>query len=405
MGKHINLQKIKNISAPEAAPDSEKRKWLALLGSVFTTACAPPQNNHRIPATKSTEYDPPIADASSPGEIVETQVNQQVTAQQTVSQLQTFSALGPVNISLQASDMTMNTNQIMANGNGIRVWGFTDDSGAAFNGQSNRICPGPVIEIIEGELSSISLTSMHPHTIHLHGLDVDMANDGVPTTSGFVSAMTMPGGPIPVPDGVNLGNPFSYTFIAPHAGTYMYHCHVDTVLHMEMGMYGSIVVRPANGSRNVSWVGSSIFDKEYIWQLHTFDSRWHNGDLVSGSNTQRYNPDYFLINGLDGNHLFTDPATAISGAPGQRILLRLVNLGYMPARFNLGGLPFDVEASDGRPLKTVLTAQHELLIGPGERYDVFVTLPPPGTRITAVNYLDITGRRIIGQAICSITSQ
>jgi len=324
--------------------------------------------------------------------------------QNVVALSQTYLSLGPENISVHVNDMTMMNTQVMSDGVGLSVWGFTDSTGATFNGQNNRLCPGPVIEIIEGQESIISLSSMHPHTLHLHGLDVNTLNDGVPATSGYVSSMPALGGPITAPAGENLGSPFNYIFTAPHAGTYLYHCHVDTVLHMEMGMSGTLIVRPSDGNRSVAWSGGLAFDKEYIWQLHTFDSRWHSGAFSSGLNTQRYTPDYFMINGLDGPDILSDASTAISGNSGQKILIRLVNLGYMPAMVNLDGITFDIESSDGRPLKTIKTNQSELLIGPGERYDIIFTMPTISVSNAAVSYLDIMGRRIIGQAISSITS-
>jgi FtsP/CotA-like multicopper oxidase with cupredoxin domain len=152
----------------------------------------------------------------------------------------------------------------------------------------------------------------------------------------------------------------------------MYHCHVDTVLHVEMGMYGTVIIRPPDGSTDIAWAGGPAFDKEYIWHLHTFDSSWHSGmgrgmgGMISGPGTVRHRPDYFMINGRDGNDTLTDPATAIEAGPGQQVLIRLNNVGYQPAMVRLGNLEFDVIASDGRPLtKTIRTDSQ--LIAPDER--------------------------------------
>lgn len=336
---------------------------------------------------------PPAVNAPVPGPSIQT----------APSIHQMFTSLKEFEAVLLTSDMMMAAPQQMADNNFISVWGFTDVRGEAFNAQQNRLCPGPVVEVIEGQTSSITLNSMHPHTIHLHGLDVNMANDGVPATSGYVG---MGGGPgaVPTPGGGSLGPSFDYTFVAPHAGTYFYHCHVDTALHMEMGMSGTIIVRPPDGNPQTSWMGSPVFDKEYVWQLHTFDSRWHSGVLQSGVNTQRYSPNYFMINGVDGNNLLLDPATRIDGVAGERILIRLVNLGYMPAIVNLGGILFDVEASDGRPLASPILSQSEYRIGPGERYDIFFTIPTTASQTASVKYLDITGRSILGQALTTINA-
>lgn len=325
---------------------------------------------------------------------------------------QTFLALGPGLINIDASDMMdPNSLQLMSDGNSLPVWGFTSSDGAAFNGDLNRLCPGPVIEANEGELTTIALRSQMPHTLHLHGMDVNQANDGVPSTSGFVSQMDpgAPGTPPPMrilnPPGAWLGNPFEYIFTAPHAGTYMYHCHVDTVLHMEMGMSGTIIVRPPDGNKNALWSGGPIFDREYIWQLHTFDSTWHASPLGSGAGTLRYNPDYFMLNGRDGLDILSDPTASIEAYAGQQIVIRLVNLGYQPAVVNLGGIPFDILASDGRPVKKLfLNLFTEMTVGPGERYDIMFAMPPSGVTNASVDYLDIMGRTVLGTAVSSITT-
>lgn len=313
----------------------------------------------------------------------------------------TFSYLGPNKASLS---VRMGGRQIMADGTSIRTWFF----GSGFNG--NRTVPGPVIEGIEGETVQVTLRSDMPHSIHLHGLDVDQANDGVPSTSGYVSRMRN-GGMMNfgrVNNYTNLGSPFTYTFIAPHAGTYMYHCHVDTVLHVEMGMYGTVIIRPADGSTDVAWAGGPFFDKEYIWHLHTFDSSWHSGmggmgRMVSGPGTVRHRPDYFMINGRDGNNTLIDPATAIEAGPGQQVLIRLNNVGYQPVVVQLGGVEFDVIASDGRPLAQGLRTTSQL-IAPGERYDLLLTMPMSGSLTATVDYYHIRGDTMLGTAVTTITT-
>ncbi|RKZ44303.1 MAG: hypothetical protein DRQ58_11585, partial [Gammaproteobacteria bacterium] len=231
----------------------------------------------------------------------------------------TFRYLGPNRAFL---DVRMMGTQRMADGRRLRTWTF----GGGFN--DDRSVPSPVIEGVEGQLVEVTLSSMMPHTIHFHGLDVDQANDGVPSTSGFVGrqhggggggGMGMDFGRV---DGyTSLGNQFTYRFTAPHAGTYAYHCHVDTVLHFEMGMYGTVIIRPPNGRADLAWEGGPAFDREYVWHLHTFDSSWH-GERVSGRQTARHRPDYFMINGSDGANALDDPTVAISALSGDRILIR-----------------------------------------------------------------------------------
>ena len=190
----------------------------------------------------------------------------------------TFAFLGPNITSLQ---VFMGGTQTMDDLTDINVWGFRNGLQEGFNG--DRVVPSPVIELIEGELCAITLASGPPHTIHLHGLDTDQLNDGVPATSGFVANSS---GPFlndfgRVSGYTHFPSPFTYEFTAPHAGTYIYHCHVDTSLHMEYGMAGTIIVRPPNGSITQAYQNGPTYDKEYLWHLHTYDSRWHT-QQVSG---------------------------------------------------------------------------------------------------------------------------
>jgi len=283
----------------------------------------------------------------------------------------------------------MNGTAVMEDGASLSTWYF----GSGFNG--DRTVPSPVIEANEGALVEVTLTSMMPHSIHLHGLDVDQANDGVPSTSGYVS-QSGGGGSFGRVDGyTNLGSPFTYRFTAPHAGTYMYHCHIDTVLHIEKGMYGTVIVRPPDGDPSRAWAGGPTFDREHVWHLHTFDSSWHSGGSVSGPNTVRHRPDYFLLNGRDGALPLVDSTSRVEAVAGETVLIRAINVGYQPALVRLGGLAFQVIASDGRPLPAPLSVT-EQLVAPGERYDLLFSMPAGLDRLATIDYLDIRLRQALG---------
>ena len=289
-----------------------------------------------------------------------------------------------------------NASLTLADGGTTGTWYF----GGGFN--NDRQWSGPVIEVVEGETANITLSSMRPHTIHLHGLDVDQANDGVPATSGFVGSNT--NGNYGRVDGkVNLGDTYTYTFIAPHAGTYQYHCHVDTPLHYDMGMFGTIIVRPSNGSITEAWAGGPTFSKEHVWQLATFDTSWHNY-MITGTGTARYRPDRFMINGRNGGDLQTDTTVAVEAPAGEKVLIRVNQTSYQSADINFGGLSFDVIASDGRPMKNTQT-KTSIYIAPGERYDLLVTMPTAGTtKYATVNYYDNRGDSVIGSCVTTITA-
>ncbi len=284
---------------------------------------------------------------------------------------------GNVNTNLYLRARMMGSQEVA--GQSVVPWFFTDSSsgvGTGFGG--DRSFPGAVVEFIEGKACTLDFTNMSPmnHTIHLHGLDVDMPNDGVPTTSFEVGPMQS----------------YTYTFTAPHAGTYMYHCHVDTVLHMARGMHGTVIVRPPDGSTNTAWVGGPTFDEEVLWHLSTYDTNWANL-TASGTATARMRPNAFLLNGLETKDARQDWISRVEFGVGQTAYLRLTNTSYQWARVSLGGQAFQVVASDGHPLANAYSA-HEIELGPGERYDLLLTGFQAGNYPGLVEYLDDRGNVI-----------
>ncbi len=210
-------------------------------------------------------------------------------------------------------------------------------------------------------------------------------NDGVPQTSFVVPA----------------GGSYTYEFMAPHAGTYHYHCHVDTIMHYHRGMSGVVIVRPPDGSIDRAWDGGPTFDEEVAWQLQTYDITWDvQGE--SGPFTARHHPNYFLLNGKQTAQALTDPYTVVNLSVGQRAYLRVVNMSYQWGRVALGGLPFEVVASDGRPMrKTAVAKAWE--IGPGERYDLLLQADEPTKVDATVDYLDDYTHKVLGQAATRVT--
>jgi FtsP/CotA-like multicopper oxidase with cupredoxin domain len=86
------------------------------------------------------------------------------------------------------------------------------------------------------------------------------------------------------------------------------------------------------------------------------------------------------------------------------VLIRLNNVGYQPALVQLGGLEFDVIASDGRPLAQTFRSD-SLMIAPGERYDILLTLPLSGSWTAMVDYYHIRGDgTLLGTAVTSINA-
>lgn len=266
----------------------------------------------------------------------------------------------------------------LPDGKQVYVWGYSlnDEKGTA-------VFPAPALEVNEGDQVEVTLTNIGPkkegirrlaHTIHFHGLDTDQANDGVPHTSA----------------GIQVGESFTYRFTATHAGTYFYHCHVDTVEHMQMGMHGAFIVK-AKGGADRAWTGGPAYDKEYTFVLNEIDPVWHQA-VEEGAPYDRtdFHPRYWTINGKAFPDTEEDPASMITGKVGETVLIRVINSGYQAHSFHMHGFHYQVIASDGRPLPAAIE-KDTINVGPAERYDLLVTFTQGGDfPIHSHNILDNT---------------
>ena len=264
-------------------------------------------------------------------------------------------------------------------GENVQLW-FYALQGTNNGFMNDRFLPSVHLEVIEGELISVTFQnqSSDDHTIHWHGLDVDQANDGVESTS-----MAIP----------PFGN-FTYQFIAPHAGTYHYHCHIDTVVHYHRGMAGAVIVRPPGGQTDVAWEGGPQIDEEVLWHLTTYDLAWES-ENQSSNITARHRPNVFLLNGRESADAQTCPFTVVKTGLNKNAYVRVVNQAYQFARFSLGGLPFQIVATDGRPLANPIKTDNWMM-GTGERYDIMFSSSVPYKSLATIEYLDPYDSTVVG---------
>jgi FtsP/CotA-like multicopper oxidase with cupredoxin domain len=267
----------------------------------------------------------------------------------------------------------------------------------------------PTIDVKQEDDIKITLTNLgltqrpdltDPHTIHWHGFDVPSPlNDGVPEVS----------------IGVPIGQQFTY-FYRPHrAGTYMYHCHNEDVEHVQMGMSGIVFVRPLQDGNTTLYRsgkyayndgdGSTGYDRHYAILLNEIEERQHDADRdIQEFIMTSHDPQFFTLNGrsypqtvlphgtavstinpLYGNTEYSQPnSSLIQANPGERILLRLANLGYLQHTMELPGIAMKVIGQDASLLRngSVDTSYraNSLLIGPGEARDVLFTAPAFSSR-------------------------
>ena len=269
----------------------------------------------------------------------------------------------------------------------FKVFAFGGD-GQQFDGY----IPNPMMRVRQGDIVHTDLSVWLPHTIHHHGIEPDAFNDGVGHYSFDV-----------------LGS-YTYQWKASHAGTYFYHCHVNTVLHAEMGMYGPLIIDPPSGP-GTSFEGGPAYDVEAIWAVDDIDTSWHclpwDAALCGGdAGLNDFNPDIFIINGKGDADTETHPSVAVKAQVGQRILIRYIHAGYIPQRVTFEGVnsglgPVQVIAEDGRPLITA-----EVLSTTGgnatdtmtsaERKEFYVTPIAPGNYKVTVEFLHWIRGTVLG---------
>jgi FtsP/CotA-like multicopper oxidase with cupredoxin domain len=234
------------------------------------------------------------------------------------------------------------------------------------------------------------------HTVHWHGFQNAIPLfDGVPELS------------ISVP----IGRDFTY-FYRPHdPGTYMYHCHFEDVEHVQMGMTGVVYVRPVqNGGTSTvpagkyaynDGDGSTRYDREFTFMVTEIWAEAHYRDAhIQTTDWTDYAPSFWALNGRcypDTLASNGDPLSAAAGRlryqpissvvtanAGERVLLRLANLGYQNHAITVDGIDLQIVARDATLLRgRDGTADYELTntvdIGPGESRDVIFVAPQPGT--------------------------
>ncbi|MCG2622905.1 multicopper oxidase domain-containing protein [Arthrobacter sp. I2-34] len=312
----------------------------------------------------------------------------------------------------------------------FEMWTFeTEDSG--------RIFPAPLVRLTEGDVFH---GTVHPskrvHTIHWHGIEPDPRNDGVGHTSFEVSGQyTYQWQP-------DVGRPGNPNFGA--SGTYFYHCHVNTTLHVQMGMFGPLIIDPkvhprfpaSAGARRAFVDGPEYdIDTETILVPYSVDPRWHQLNHAAGlsgddAGLDRFQPRHFYLLGGEFAHpqkkegpqlLSRIRANVVPHPVKKPTLLRLLNANYFPVdvRFtDAAGRPAvmaELISHDGRPFRDtssptgaappVRLMTSKLNFGAAERYDMLLKPPGPGTFWLTVTLMDWITRRVLFTRRIPITAQ
>jgi FtsP/CotA-like multicopper oxidase with cupredoxin domain len=289
-------------------------------------------------------------------------------------------------------DAFMNGSITMDDGNTVEVWGFRDtDAGGGMGGMGGPF-PSPAMRVREGQIvhTRLHVGQMMVHTIHHHGIEPEYRSDGVGHLSWDVANGT-----------------YTYQWRPMQAGTYFYHCHTNTVLHAEMGMYGALIVDPPEGP-GTAFHNGPTYDLEAFWVADDIDSSWHTLPWWAGTcggdvGLNDLNPDYFVITGVDGaQSAWNAPGVAVDMVRGQTVLARYLNAGYHPQRITFGGLTAEVIASDGRPLPRSINVT-SLESHSAERYDLIFRPDRRGTYEIKIEFLHWITGQVMGVARTRIT--
>jgi FtsP/CotA-like multicopper oxidase with cupredoxin domain len=302
----------------------------------------------------------------------------------------------------------------MKNGTQLPFWGFKDPDISG----SDSPWPSKTIRVKQGQIVHCEFKpAKGAHTIHWHGIEPTPMNDGVGHTSFEVKSS------------------YTYQWCAHQAGTYLYHCHKNTVLHFEMGMYGALIVDPTTTSpdtNNPNYLydplpGDSApgitagapYGAESILVFDDVDPRWHTLDHNAGMcgddvGLDKFNPAFFLINGAHNGITQTDKRTVTRTTAGKNVLVRLANASYSKLYVTLDLDAWIVEV-DGRPLRTnaakgafakprLLPKGTRLELAVAQRWALWIPNIPRGDfKITGDFHHWITNRRHAdGQAIAKI---
>jgi len=264
----------------------------------------------------------------------------------------------------------------------------------AINGQ----IPAPILEFTEGDTAVIRVHNMMKMetSVHWHGILLPNKEDGVPYLT------TSP---------VEPGETYIFTFPLIQSGTYWYHSH--TMLQEQSGLYGSIVIHPAQPEPKLKEYVLLLSDwtDENPHQVLRYLKRGGEWYAIKKGALQSYGEaigagyfkdklkqewqrmpamdvsdvyyDKFLMNGREKNY-FKD------AKPGEIIRLRIIN-GSASSYFTLqyGMSYMRLIAADGVNVSPISIKKLEIAVA--ETYDVLVTVPETGSAELRATSWDVTG--------------
>jgi hypothetical protein len=218
----------------------------------------------------------------------------------------------------------------------VDLWGY------------NGSAPGPTIQVNQGDRVRVIVDNHLPEatSMHWHGFEVPADMDGAPGSSQ---------------DPIAPGARFVYEFTLHQEGTYFYHSHM--AMQEMMGMIGAFVMHPKNAYK-------PRVDKDFVIILQEYAIL--PNIRVPNSMNMEFN--WLTFNGKAG------PATTpLIVRHGERVRIRLINLGMDHHPIHLHGHQFVVTGTEGgRQPESTWGPGNTVLVGVAQSRDVEFVANNPG---------------------------
>ena len=241
----------------------------------------------------------------------------------------------------------------------VPIWGYAASAAGPAAGPPAGLAevPGPALIANAGDVVNVILHN----------------NLAVPTALYFE-------GQAMIPDltGVAPGAQKSYTFTATDPGTFLYEAGPlpNAQYQVPMGLYGTLIVRPAGLLGQAYTKPETAFNDEALVVLSEIDPTLNNSTNPAAFDLRNYKPKYWLINGKA-----YPQTTAIDTLAGNEVLLRYVNAGQQPHTMALLGAYQKVLGKAGAEMPFYRQVVSEVL-STGQSMDAIVSIPAAqaGTR-------------------------
>lgn len=268
--------------------------------------------------------------------------------------------------------------------------------------------PGPTLIVNQGALVTIRLKSNLPVATSIvfpgQAVSVTPALPAAGTADGLLTREVLP----------STGATVTYTFTASRPGTYLFHSGTRPDLQVEMGLVGTIIVRPTGFAAATPCTPASLscrraygdistgYDREYLFLLTDADPMIHQqvafasaAEIAAGfpgvDMTKRRAVDWF-INGRNFPDTISDPNVGWLPTqpynslpwmhPGDKVLMRVIGGGSDLHPFHTHGQNHLVIARDARVLGTnVLSATNPVA---NLAVSDYTTTSVPGETVDAI---------------------